>query len=190
MERIEELRLLLERFYSGESTLEEERTLSALLTSQEVPEDLQADVELFIRMQEEDISVPDGLKGRIIKSLDHAAQQERRNRRVSLYSLSGLAAGILAIIAIYLGFLRNGEDMLTSQEYEDTYENPIDAYEEAKKTLAYVSVKLNRGTSELEYVQQISKQTTEPLRSLEKMNKGSRELNLLGQLQRVNEFEN
>ena len=34
----------------------------------------------------------------------------------------------------------------------DTYEDPQDAYEEAKRTLAYVSAKLNTGTSELEHV--------------------------------------
>jgi hypothetical protein len=33
---------------------------------------------------------------------------------------------------------------------QDTYEDPQKAYEEAKRTLAYVSAKLNEGTSELE----------------------------------------
>lgn len=183
---------MLESFYSGESTLEVERTLEDFFTREEVPEELQADKMLFMRMKssEEEIPVPGGLQGRILESIDRAERRERKSRRISLYSYSGLAAGILAIVAVYLGFLRTGEGVLASQEYMDTYEDPMDAYEEARKTLAYVSVKLNQGTSELDHVQQISKNVTEPLRSLEKMNKGSRELYLLGQLQRVMEFEN
>ena len=73
--------------------------------------------------------------------------------------------------------------------YSDTYEDPQDAYEEARRTLAYVSTKLNTGTSELEHVVKASKTTADPLKSLSKINKGSKELSLLGQLQRVEKVE-
>jgi hypothetical protein len=71
----------------------------------------------------------------------------------------------------------------------DTYSDPYEAYEETKKTLAFVSSKLNTGTSELEYVKKVTKTTSDPLKSLSKINKGSKELSLLGQLQRVEEFQ-
>ncbi len=79
--------------------------------------------------------------------------------------------------------------MLASNQMTDTYEDPQDAYEEARRTLAYVSAKLNTGTSELEHVVRVSKATSDPLKSLTKINKGSKELSLLGQLQRVERIE-
>jgi hypothetical protein len=79
--------------------------------------------------------------------------------------------------------------MMASNQMLDTYENPMDAYEEAKRTLAYVSAKFNNGTSELEHVQKQVSKTADPLKSLSKFNKGSKELSLLGQLQRAREFE-
>ncbi len=64
----------------------------------------------------------------------------------------------------------------------DTYEDPQDAYEEAKRTLAYVSAKLNTGTSELEACAAGEQNHSDPLKSLSKINKGSKELSLLGQI--------
>ena len=192
MERIEDIRIILDRFYSGESTLEEEERLSAFFSRGEYPEDLQSDADLFVRLDNEadDIQVPSGLKGRILESIDRAEAKERKGRRISLYALSGLAAGILAIVAVYTGFLSKDSALMASMEYVDTYEDPEAAYEEAKRTLAFVSAKLNQGADELAHVQQITEHVARPLQSLEKMNKGSRELNLLGQLQRVKEFDN
>jgi hypothetical protein len=103
-----------------------------------------------------------------------------------VFSLSGLAAGLLVVITLYTGYFRNEDSRLAIQ---DTYENPQDAYEEAKRTLAYVSAKLNTGTDELKHVQQVSKATSDPLKSLSKINKGSKELSLLGQIQRVNDLK-
>ncbi len=113
-----------------------------------------------------------------------------RTRRISVFSLSGLAAGLLVVIALYVGYFRDGAPgLLASNQMTDTYEDPQDAYEEARRTLAYVSAKLNTGTSELEHVVRVSKATSDPLKSLSKINKGSKELSLLGQLQRVERIE-
>lgn len=193
MESIEKVRKILERFYQGETTLEEERWLQDYLSSTSVPEELLADQELFmaIGQKEDSIPVPGDLNEKILNSLDREEKRSQKTRRISLYSLSGLAAGLLALVAVYVFFLKADTPILFSaQENLDTYEDPMDAYEEAKKTLAYVSVKLNAGTSEIKHVQQLTKSTSDPLRSLSKINKGSRELVLLGELQRVREIEN
>ena len=157
MESIEKVRKILERFYQGETTLEEERWLLDYLSSTSVPEELLADQELFMAFgqKEDSIPVPGDLNEKILKNLDREEKKSQRTRRISLYSLSGLAAGLLALVAVYVFFLKADTPILFSaQERIDTYEDPMDAYEEAKKTLAYVSVKLNAGTSEIKHVQQ------------------------------------
>ena len=193
MESIEKVRKLLERFYQGETNLEEERWLEDYLSSTAVPTELLPDQELFkaFKGTEESILVPKDLNAKISHAIDREEKSLTRSRRINLYSFSGLAAGLLAIIAVYVFFLRTDEPVLLSaQQGVDTYADPMDAYEEAKRTLAYVSGKLNTGTTEMRHMQQVTKTTSEPLRSLSKISKGSRELVLLGELQRIREIDN
>lgn len=189
---MKDIRRLLEKFYQGESTLEEERKLQQYFDSTAVPEELVPDKELFEAIGEGtgSVEVPEDLNGKILSSIDRLEKKETRTRRISVYSLSGLAAGLLVMIAVYLFFLRDdNRSLIASNQMTDTYEDPMQAYEEARKALVYVSNKLNTGTSELEQVKQVSKMTTAPLQSLSKINKGSKELSLLGQLRRVGEVE-
>ena len=191
MESIDEIRKMLDRFYLGETTLEEEKMLQAYFLSNAVSEEFIPDKDLFqsIGPENKSIAVPDDLNEKISASIDQVERSATRTRRISVFSLSGLAAGLLVMIAVYLFYIRtDSPSLLASQKMTDTFEDPEDAYEEAKRTLAYVSAKLNRGTSELEHVQQVRK-TAEPLNSLSKINKGSKELSLLGQLHRVREFD-
>ncbi len=191
MESIGRIRKMLQRFYQGETTLEEEKMLKEYFDSTTVPEELIPDKDLFqsFEVGHDSVIVPDDLNQKIIASIDHVERQAVRTRRISVFSLSGLAAGLLVMIAVYLFFIRTDEStLLASYEWTDTYEDPLDAYEEAKRTLAYVSSKLNSGTQELEHVRKVSK-TAEPMKSLYKINKGSKEIRLLGQLQRASELE-
>ena len=191
MESLEEIRKILDRFYLGETTLEEERKLHDYFSSNTVPEEFIRDKELFLAMDSgnDSVEVPDNLNQKIIAAIDKEERSTTRTRRISVFSLSGLAAGLLVMIAVYLFYIRTDtQAVLASQEMNDTYEDPEEAYEEAKRALAYVSTKLNNGTSELEHVKKVSK-TADPLKSLSKINKGSKELSLLGQLHRVKEFD-
>ena len=192
MESIEEIRKLLDRFYLGETSLEEEQTLQEYFSSTSIPEAMFPDRDLFRTLGNatDSVTVPEDLNQKILDVIDQQEKKVVRTRRISVFSLSGLAAGLLVVIALYVGYFRvDGPGRLASHEMTDTYEDPQDAYEEARRTLNYVSAKLNTGTNELEHVVQASKSASDPLKSLSKINKGSKELSLLGQLQRVEKFE-
>jgi len=191
MESIEDIRKLLDRFYVGETTLEEEKTLQDYFSSPSIPEELLPDSDLFRSLgnASDSVAVPEGLNQKILDVIDLQEKKVVRTRRISLYSLSGLAAGLLVVIALYVGYFKGDGSMRIAQQMTDTYEDPQDAYEEARRTLAFVSAKLNSGTSELEHVKKASQAASDPLKSLSKINKGSRELSLLGQLQRAQSFE-
>ena len=191
MESVEEIRMMLDRFYRGETSLEEEKILENYFSSTTVPEALIPDKELFqsFGTERELIVVPDDLNQKIFTSIDQVERKETKTRRISIFSLSGLAAGLLVMVAVYLFYIRTDRpSLLASNQMKDTYEDPMDAYEEAKRTLAYVSSKMKNGTDELEHVRQITK-AVDPLKSLSKINKGSKELSLLGQLQRAKDIE-
>ena len=191
MESIAEIRKLLDRFYLGETSLEEEMTLQKYFSSASIPEELLPDRDLFrsLGKASDSVAVPEGLNQKILNVIDEQEKKVVRTRRISVYSLSGLAAGLLIVIALYVGYFNDGRPARFAYQMSDTYENPQDAYEEARRTLAFVSAKLNTGTSGLEHVKQVSKTTADPLKSLSKINKGTKELSLLGQLQRVERFE-
>ena len=190
MESIAEIRKLLDRFYKGETTLEEEQILQDYFSSTSIPEELMPDRDLFRSLETSDsVAVPEGLNQKILDVIDQQEKKVVRTRRISVFSLSGLAAGLLVVIALYMGYFRADRPGMLAHQLTDTYENPQDAYEEARRTLAFVSAKLNTGTSGLEHVKQVSKTTSDPLKSLSKINKGTKELSLLGQLQRVERFE-
>ena len=190
MESIVEIRKLLDRFYTGETTLEEEQILQDYFSSTSIPEELMPDRDLFRSLGTSDsVAVPEDLNQKILDVIDQQEKKVVRTRRISVFSLSGLAAGLLVVIALYMGYFRADRPGMLAYQMTDTYENPQDAYEEARRTLAYVSAKLNTGTSGLEHVKQVSKTTSDPLKSLSKINKGTKELSLLGQLQRVERFE-
>ncbi len=191
MESIEEIGKILDRFYRGDTTLEEEKKLEEYFSSTSVPEEFIPDKELFrsFRSENDIIAVPENLNRNILATIDEVERKATRTRRISLVSLSGLAAGLLVMITVYVFYIRpDGPSLIASNQITDTYDDPMDAYEEAKRTLTFVSAKLNSGTKELEYVKEITK-TVDPLKSLSKINKGSRELSLLGQLQRVRDIE-
>ena len=191
MESLEEIRKILDRFYQGETTLEEERMLEEYFSSTTVPQELIPDKDLFqsIGAGNDSVVVPTDLNQKIIDAIGHVESKATRTRRISLFSLSGLAAGLLIMIAVYLFFIRTDKpELLASNQMIDTFQDPMDAYEEAKRALAFVSSKLNNGTNELEHVKQVRK-TAEPLISLSKINKGSKELSLLGNLQRARDIE-
>jgi hypothetical protein len=191
MESIEEIRKLLERFYLGETSLEEEKILQDYFSSSSIPEELFPDRDLFRSMENtaDSVAVPEGLNQKILNVIDQQEKKVVRTRRLSVFSLSGLAAGLLVVIALYVGYFKADNPTTMAQQMTDTYADPQDAYEEAVRTLAYVSAKLNTGTNELEHVVHASKTTSDPLKSLSKINKGAKELSLLGQLQRVERFE-
>ncbi len=188
MESIRDIRKLLDRFYLGETSLEEEKILQDYFSSTSIAEELIPDRDLFRSLGDasDSVAVPESLNQKILDVIDRQEKKVVRTRRISVFSLSGLAAGLLVVIALYVGYFN---DNPARYAMTDTYENPQDAYEEARRTLAYVSAKLNTGTSELEHVKKASKATSDPLKSLSKINKGSKELSLLGQLQRVERFE-
>jgi len=191
MESLSKIRVLLDRFYSGETTLEEEKRLEQYFSETSVPEEMLPDKELFLSMESNpvDVEIPDDLNSKILQAIDKVDRKEIKTRRISLFSLSGLAAGLLVMISVYLFFLKDKPDgLLSTSTMQDTYEDPMDAYEEVKKTLAFVSDKFNTGTDELKHVQQVNK-TVYNLQPLTFINKGNKEIRLLQQLEKVGEVK-
>lgn len=187
MDRLKHIKALLEKFYEGATSAEEEAELMEFYSREKVPEALQADRELFVSMASagEPVEVPADLNKKIISVLSEAEHAETRSRRIGIYSFSALAAGLLILFSVYMGFLREDQTQVMTQY---AIEDPERAYEEAKKALEYVSMKWNDGTGQLGNLQQVNK-TMETVSTMKKLSSGSRELNLLGNLRKADQIQ-
>jgi hypothetical protein len=184
MDKLTHIKEILGRFYEGSASLQEEKELEAYFLSEKVPEELSADKEFVLASAKlmEAIEIPDDLDAKILDRITLAEQSERKVRRISVYSLSGLAAGLLILFSVYLGILR--ENNLNSRLDQYAIEDPERAYQEARKALEFVSAKWNAGTSELNNLQEVNR-GIESISTINKISSGSRELNLLGNLKKA-----
>jgi hypothetical protein len=150
MEDLKKIEELLEKYYNGETSLEDERKLQWYFQTYDVPLHLRPDAELFRsnykRSTEED--APE-LTEKLARLLD---EQDKKSRFLipirSLRWISGVAASIIILISLWIGFGRN--TFRNHTKFADTYNDPNIAYQETMKALLLVSQKLNAGTQELQ----------------------------------------
>jgi hypothetical protein len=160
----EELSKLLEKYYQGESSEEEEFILKNFFRGNNIPAEYMAEKEIFSRYNlSEAVPEPsEDFEDRIIAEIERVEKSRNTSkfRRVVLYSLS-TAAGLIIIAGSYL-FLNS------SREPKDTFSDPKIAYAETMKILIDVSSKLNRGNKALQPLGRINIMTNESLKYVKK----------------------
>jgi hypothetical protein len=154
MENLRQIEELLEKYYNGETSLEEERKLHWYFQTHEIPMHLRPDAEIFrYNYKQSREEVAPELSEKLSKLID---EQERRSRFIipvkSIRWISGIAASILIIFSLWMGI---GRDIIRERHhggFTDTFDDPQLAYLETKKALLLVSEKLNTGTKELHHL--------------------------------------
>lgn len=145
---IQTISQLLGKYYSGESTEEEELTLKRFFKSESLPDEFLAERDIF-NYYSETAEIPEpaaGFGNRIISAIDENEKNTALfTTRRSLLTAISAAAGILLLIGSYFLFIRRSEPA-------DTFSDPQIAYAETIKVLYDVSSRLNHGTKALESV--------------------------------------
>ena len=178
---IKELRKLLQKYYNGETTLNEEDTLKKYFTGNpDIDEEFHTEKKQFImfnKAKNQDVPVEDFEK-KLETLIDNQKVIYPVFKRSNVWiRIAAVAASVLIIFGIY-----NSIKYFTGKpEYSDTIEDPRLAYEETKKTLLYISEKLNYGTRELENVDKLSS-SVQKLSSISKLNQGLDKLQLLSKI--------
>jgi len=162
----EEIKRLLERYYKGESSLEEEYKLKKFFNQEDIPQDLVAEKEIFrYYMSSSGIPEPSsGFEDKIISALDSVDKRSESLKRRRLFgALTGIAAGLLILTGVYFYFFSKSESL-------DTYSDPAIAYAEAMRILNDVSVRLNSGTRALGHIKELQDETR---KSIETVNRSA-----------------
>ncbi|MCB8999146.1 MAG: hypothetical protein H6540_03630 [Bacteroidales bacterium] len=174
-----EIRSLLEKYYKGESTLAEENALREFFSSDDVPEDMAPEKEIF-GYYKTDIFIPEpsaGFEYKILAGIEKLEKMPHAGRfRKYVLPALGAAASVLILLGGYFYFQYKNFG-------RDTYSDPQIAYAETVKILYEVSSKMNQATQGLEPVGKFSTATQKSFRKIDKssaiIEKGLKNLNYL-----------
>lgn len=150
--RTEEVKILLQRYFDGESTDADERMLEAYFQSGEVAAEVAEYAEFFGGISElanlaDDPTIEEDVMDYI---LEHEHREKTRYR--SMWKVvTGIAASVIIVLA---GFLFYQEQ---KKPFDDTFNNPDEAYAYATKTLEFVSGKYNKGLAQLSNFEMLHK---------------------------------
>ncbi|MFO7827610.1 MAG: hypothetical protein R6V23_03235 [Bacteroidales bacterium] len=172
----EQIKVLLEKYYKGESSLEEEKLLRNYFAGSQVDDELLDHKDIFVFSENEfkaSDDIPD-LSNEIWNNIEKInSVKQLKKRKLYHYSLS-IAASI-AILVVSFFFIQDEINQGSPVQFEDTYDNPELAYLQAKEALLFVSSKLNSGTDHLKPIEKINEGAQE-LEILSTFNKGLKEL--------------
>jgi|WetSurMetagenome_2_1015567.scaffolds.fasta_scaffold330037_2 hypothetical protein len=160
----EELKRLIEKYYSGLSTDEDEKALRAYFINNTAPQGYEAEREIFSFYSEAgDVPEPSAdFESRIIKALDATSGSDKPAKfRKLLVPLFSAAAGLLILAGSYFFFIHSAEP-------KDTYSNPEIAYAETMKILMNVSTRMNHCTRALKPVGRINEMKVKSFGSINK----------------------
>jgi len=188
---LNEIKKLLEKYYEGVSSLEEEQLLKDIFRYRPVPAELEADKELFLYMASHTSAFPidSQLEQKLTNWID---QQDNKGHRsvkiIGMYRMVGIAASFAILIICYLTFFQPKDKVAI----KDTYKDPTVAYAQAKRTLLYVSQQLNKGTAPLGQVNKLNQlnKGINRLSSLSSLNNGIEQLQLVSKYYDTSKKEN
>ena len=129
---LRQIEILLEKYFEGETTIQEERELKAYFSSSEVASHLESYKPMFTNFQ----------KQKEIQFTKTLPLQPRKQNNVKWI---GVAASLVALFGtlLYFNSQSDSEDL-------GTFSSPEEAFVETQKALNMVSAEVNKGVKSIE----------------------------------------
>ncbi len=141
------IKTILEKYWEGETSLEEEASLRAYFQQEEVPAELQVFQPMFRFFEQEQEAYLNGDFDERLSTKLMAADIQKPGRHSLTVSLRRVAA--VAAVLIGVLFFVKGPDILSADALNSKEKAEAKmAYAEAKAALLLISKKLNKGTNE------------------------------------------
>ena len=140
-QRIEKI---LVKYFEGETSLSEERTLRGYFQQEDLPAhliELKDQFELYNK--ESRATLPDNFDDMLFKHIEKQERSKRNFRLTTIYYISGVAATILILVTLFIRF-----DPFASNTKYNAQDAEL-AFNEASRILYFVSDKFNKGTNPL-----------------------------------------
>ena len=153
-----EIKQLLQIYFSGESSLEDERRLEAYFQSGNVAEELTEYAEFFGGISELTSAVDDSTIEEDVMDFILENEHKEKTRYLGMWKMvTGIAAAIIIVLGGFLFYQQQ------QKPFNDTFENPEQAYAYAQQTLQFVSGKYSKGFAEFSNFEKLQK-ANEPLK--------------------------
>ena len=165
---------LLQKYYEGMSSRDEERKLLDYFLGSDVPAELDIDRKHFLAladMQNDEIEVPADLESNILARLAVEQKPVSLLKSRFVYTAISVAAGLALIVSTFM--------FINKQQNLGTYDDPQIAYAETKEALELVSQFFNMGTENLAGLGEMDR-AMQPLSQLKKVEEVSENLKYLG----------
>lgn len=153
------IRILLDKYWACESTLQEEQLLQQYFSQKEVAPELEEYRSLFSYFEkQQQVQLPAKFDTELKWQL--AERSPKKRKTLWLNNLLKVAASLLLILSCsYFYYQQEQSEPKDISLLEDTYQDPEVAYQEMKKALQEVSTKLNSGTKYIVSIKQINEGT-------------------------------
>ena len=174
-----EIKILLDKYLEGETSLDEERMLKTYFSSAGVPDQFKAYAGLFTYYEKEkQTKMPSGLEEQIIEDIHRQTQRAFFRNRRFWYYFTGIAASILLVFAFfYQSKLAKNLNTGNATATRYTMQEKQLAYDQTLEVLDFVSAKLNRGITPLQRMNRINTDGIMPMVQLDKLNQNLEMLN-------------
>lgn len=161
-----EVKKLIEAFYNGETTLEEENLLYDYFKGDNIANELLDEQQIFLEMyNSEEVEVPKDLEMKLTNLIDDLASKEEniktsKKRNLFVWATS-IAAGIA--ILIFAGIHFNNQQPSVQPTMANVSAEEQLKIEEAQKALLLLSSNFNKGVNQLSVVSTSIDKTNEVL---------------------------
>lgn len=169
-----EIKNLLQLYFEGETSLEDERRLETYFQSDELAEELKEYAEYFGGISEltavaGESTIEEDVMDYILENEHHEKTKYRQMWRI----VTGIAASIIIILGGVLMYEQQ------QKPFKDTFDDPEVAYAYASQTLKFVGSKYNKGLADLSYFGTLEA-ATEPLeKGIKPINDAFKKINVL-----------
>ena len=155
-----EIKQIIQLYFNGESSLEDEKMLEAYFSSGEVADELKEYTAFFGGISElvelaDDPTIEDDVMDYILEN-EH---REKTKYRSMWKVVTGIAASIIIVLGGFLFYQQQNQ-----QPFKDTFDDPEVAYAYAMQTIKFVSGKYNKGLAELSNFEKLQT-ATKPLKA-------------------------
>ncbi len=154
MIKTEDIKRLIDRYYDGMTTEEEEKTLRTYFSGSDIDASLKEDGIFFTALQSSEAPLPAEMEERLSRQISQWNSLEVNTRRtvrhINLRWVIGIAAGLLLLFAAGTIVYQNDHNSPLTEQ--DTYINTKDAYAETSRALMKFSKSLNKGIDATENI--------------------------------------
>lgn len=155
---LKEIQQLLQAYFNGDSSSEDERKLEAYFQSGEVAEEMAEYTEFFGGISElSNVADDSNIEDEVMDFILENEHREKTKYRSMWKMVTGIAASVIIVLGSFLVY--QGQQ----KRFDDTFKNAEEAHAYATQTLSFVSGKYSKGLAQLSNFEKLRK-ANEPVK--------------------------